>query len=160
MKNIYEILENLGIDFIKYDHEAFFTCEQSEQFYSQHLASGKAKNLFLRNKKGDKHYLAIVEASKRVDLKNLAKIVQQQALSFASPERLMKYLGLTPGSVSPFGLINDEKHEVFVFVDNDLMKFEKLHFHPNINTATLEIKREDLNKFLDFCTNEVKFTVI
>lgn len=157
MQNIYDILANLGIEYVEYKHEAFFTCEQSEDFYNKYPDAGKSKNLFLRNKKGNKHYLVIVEANKRVDLKKLAKDLGEQALSFASPERLMKYLGLTPGSVSPFGLINDGNKEVKVFVDNDLMTHGKLHYHPNINTATLEIKREDLNKFLDYCGNDFAF---
>ncbi len=80
----------------------------------------QCKNLFLRNKKGDRHYLVVLEISKRADLKDLVKLVGDDRLSFGSPERLMAQLGLTPGSVSPFGLINDADGSVRVLVDVDL----------------------------------------
>ena len=101
------------------------------------------KNLFLRNQKGNRHYLVVLEHSKRADLKAVADQIGDGKLSFASPERLMTHLGLTPGSVSPFGLINDRDHAVRVVLDRDLKSADALAFHPNINTATFVIAAAD-----------------
>ena len=116
----------------------------------------QCKNLFLRNKKGDRHYLVIVEISKRVDLKDLVKIVGDDRLSFGSADRLMAQLGLTPGSVSPFGLINDPAGSVRVLVDRDLKGADRLIFHPNINTASVVVSWADLEKFLATRRNTVR----
>lgn len=156
MKDLYQILDQIPIIYKKYEHPAVFTCEDADQFCPE-IPGGRSKNLFLRNRKGDKHYLLVVSADKHVNLKELSKLVDEVQLSFASENRLMKYLGLTPGSVSPFGLINDENHEVIVLVDNDLMKHSTLGYHPNINTATLVLSLDDFKKFLASMKNEVRF---
>lgn len=154
MSDIYKILKQLKIDYEKYDHPAVFTVEEAEK-YDRGIDGGKTKNLFLRNKKGDKHYLLIVESNKMTDLKKLAFLVKEKKLSFASPERLKETLGLIPGSVSPFGLINNTDKSVEVIVDNGLLKYEKLGFHPNINTATIVIKTDDFKRFLNWVGNNV-----
>ncbi len=159
MKDIYKILAEIGVAYIKHDHEPFFTCEDADEFY-KNLVGGHSKNLFLRNRKGDRYYLVVVESHKKVDLKLLSEKLYESKLGFASADRLERVLGLTPGSVSPFGLIHDEEKNVVVVVDEDLMQYDKLYYHPNINTATLEISRQDLQKFLDWCGNEVKFMSI
>ncbi len=156
MNDIYQILHDLDISYEKYEHPAVFTVEDAEK-YDRGINAGHSKNLFLRNKKGDQHYLVVVEASKRVDLKKLALLLNESKLSFASAERLMTYLGLTPGSVSPFGLINDTSKTVQVIVDNGLMQQTKQSYHPNRNTATLVIKREDFKKFLSWTKNPVMY---
>ena len=154
MKNIYEILNDLKIEYIEHHHPAVYTCEQADLFYKD-VEGGKSKNLFLRNAKGDKHSLVVTESHKTLDLKKLAELLGEKKISFASPERLKKYLGLDPGSVSPFGLINDSKKEVVVVIDSSLLEHKKLHYHPNINTSTLEITTSDLKRFLDFTTNKI-----
>lgn len=159
MPDLYHILADLKIEYIKHDHPAVFTCEEADEFYKD-VPGGKSKNLFLRNKKGSKHYLVIVESSKKVDIKQVAQLVGEKDLGFASPERMMKYLGVTPGSVTPFGLINDVNKEVVVLIDSDLWKHDRLHYHPLVNTATLELSREDFKKFLDWCGNPVKVVEI
>lgn len=93
--------------------------------------------------------------SKRLDLKSLAVFLNESKLSFASPEKMMEYLGITPGSVSAFGLINDVDKVVRVIVDEDLLKFDKQGYHPNINTATLIISTKDFKKFLNWTGNKV-----
>lgn len=159
MRDVYEVLDGLNIEYIKREHPAVFTCEEADEFYKD-LDGGHSKNLFLRNRKGDKHYLVVIESSKTVDLKALERSLEESKLSFASEERLMKYLGLSKGSVSPFGLINDLENEVEVLIDEDLLKYDKLHYHPNVNTATLEINRDDFKRFLDNCGNFVRFLQI
>lgn len=156
MQNIYQILEILNISYQKYEHPAVYTVEEAEK-YDRDIEAGKSKNLFLRNKKGDKHYLLVMESSKRVDLKKLGELVNEPRLSFASPDRLQKYLGLTPGAVSPFGLVNDAEHSVHVLIDESLLTFDKLAYHPNVNTETLVISTDDYKKFLVWTENKVTY---
>lgn len=144
---IYDVLKNLGISYTEHTHPAVFTTAEAEPFYRDSQV-WKSKNLFLRNRKGDQHYLVVVDAATRVDLKQLAQTVNEKQLSFASPERLLKYLHVTPGSVSPLALMNDSEHHVKVLIDQAMQAYEKVYHHPNINTATLEMTRADFEKFL------------
>lgn len=148
-KSIYTVLDDLGIQYTEVKHPALFTSAEGEAYWKD-IPGIKTKNLFLRNRKGNVHYLAIVPVEKRVDLKRLAKELGEVQLGFASPERLLKHLGLTPGSVTPFGLINDTDHSVRVLLDKQVAQAEEQAFHPNINTATLCLKTRDLLKFLDW----------
>ena len=154
MTDIYSILQSLNIQYEKFEHPAVFTVAEATQ-YDRGIDAGKSKNLFLRNVKGDKHYLVVMQANKRLDLERLAMLFNEKKLSFASENRLLKYLGLTPGSVSPFGLINNTDKSVTVIMDNDLLHYQKLAYHPNINTVTLVVTKEDLKKFLDWTGNKV-----
>ncbi len=154
MSDIYKILEELGIKYVKHDHPALFTVEDSAK-YDLKMEGAHSKNLFLRNDKGDKHFLVVMSAHKRANLKELEKIIGEKKLSFASPDRMMRYLGLTPGSVSPFGLVNDRDKSVTVIVDKWLLNQPIVNFHPNVNTVTLGISQEDFRKFLLWCGNTV-----
>lgn len=156
MEDIYKVLKEIGISFKEHKHPPVYTCEEAEKYY-ENISGGKSKNLLLRNKKGNKFYLIISESSKRTDLKNLAVFLNENKLSFASESQLMQYLGLTSGAVSPFGLINDKNKEIIVVIDEDLWKYDKLHYHPNTNAATLEISKDDFDKFLKHCGNKVVF---
>jgi Ala-tRNA(Pro) deacylase len=104
----------------------------------------------------NRHYLVVLEISKRADLKEIVRLVGDDRLSFGSPERLMASLGLTPGSVSPFGLINDADGSVRVLIDRDLKGADRLIFHPNINTASVVVSWADLERFLASRTNAVR----
>lgn len=159
MSDIYGVLSELGISYEKHEHPAVFTVEEADAQY-EHLTGGRSKNLFLRNKKGNRHYLLVVESNRPVDLRKLRVLLGESSLSFASPERLLKHLGLEPGSVSPFGLINDGGSEVIVVVDKELLRHELLHFHPNVNTATLTISSEDFGRFLAHRGNDVRYLVL
>jgi Ala-tRNA(Pro) deacylase len=152
---VYAALDALGIRYERHEHPPVFNAEDASKYWDP-LAGVQCKNLFLRNKKGDKHYLVVVGIDKRVDLKDLVKIVGDDRLSFGSPERLMAELGLTPGSVSPFGLINDDDGSVRVLIDQDLRGAERLLFHPNINTATVAVSWADLERFLATRRNTVR----
>lgn len=152
---VYAALDALGIRYERYEHPAVFNAEDAAQFWDP-IHGTQCKNLFLRNKKGDRHYLVILEISKRADLKDLVKLVGDDRLSFGSPERLMAKLGLTPGSVSPFGLINDTDGSVRVLLDADLRGAERLIFHPNINTASVVVSWADLERFLATRPNVVR----
>jgi Ala-tRNA(Pro) deacylase len=153
---VYRALDALGIAYEKYEHPPVFTAEEAAVHWA--AISGKAvKNLFLRNKKGDRHYLVIVGIEKQVDLRTLVKIVGDDRLSFGSPDRLMARLGLTPGSVSPFGLINDVNGTVRVILDAGLREAERLIFHPNDNTASVTISLADFERFLASRPNTVRW---
>lgn len=149
-------LEALGIEYERYSHPPVFTSDEAAQHWAAIPATG-VKNLFLRNKKGDRHYLVILEVGKQADLKHLVKVIGDDRLSFGSPERLMTALGLTPGSVSPFGLLNDARQAVIVIVDEDLRRARRLIFHPNINTASLTISVADFERFLQSRGNRVRW---
>ncbi len=159
VSDIYQVLQDLHIEYEKYEHPAVYTVEEAAQ-YDRGIDAGNSKNLFLRNAKGDTHYLVILESTKRLNLKRLASLLGESKLSFASPERLMKYLGLTPGSVSPFGLINNTDKLVKVIIDSGLLQYKKLAYHPNINTATLVIATDDLKRFLDWTGNKIEYIVL
>jgi Ala-tRNA(Pro) deacylase len=115
------------------------------------------KNLFLRNKKGDRHYLVILNVDKQVDLRHLVKVIGDDRFSFGSPERLMSHLGVTPGSVSVFGLLHDGSRSVQVIVDSDLRSAERLIFHPNDNRASVSISFQDFERFLGSRQNPVRW---
>lgn len=148
-KSIYQILEELGIQYTEHQHPPVFTSAEADQHWA-HIPGIKTKNLFLRNRKGDEHFLVIVPADKRVDLKALAKTLGEVQLSFASPERLQKYLGVTPGSVTPFALINDTDKRIQVVVDQVVADADRQGFHPLVNTATLSLSTLDFFKFLEW----------
>ena len=156
MKDIYKILDDLAIDYKKYEHPPIMTVEEGVR-YRQDAEGLLIKNIFLRNKRGQRHYLVVIPQTKEVDLVKVRECVQDSKLGFAQEEYLKKYLGLTPGSVSLLGLVNDEERHVQVVIDNEVWQSDLICVHPNINTATLEIRREDLQKFLDFCGNTVHF---
>src|SRR3989449_11690828 len=127
-------LDELGISFERHEHPPVATVEEAEQYWAG-IDATHCKNLFLRNQKGTRHYLVILVASKQADLRAVAEQIGDGKLSFASPDRLMTHLGLTPGSVSPFGLIHDRDHQGRVVLDRDLKTASRVSFHPNINTV-------------------------
>jgi Ala-tRNA(Pro) deacylase len=153
--DIFHVLDELGIEYEKHEHEAVFTVEEADKHRGR-LTGGQTKNLFLRNKKGNRHYLLVAEAHKKVDLKLVRERIGERGLSFASPSRLEAHLGLEPGAVSPFGIINDRNKEVMVVIDEDVLRHETLGFHPNVNTATIIIRTDDFRLFLEHCGNEIR----
>jgi len=158
-QKVFKVLENLSISFIKHEHPPVFTVDQAEKYWTS-IKGIHCKNLFLRNKKGNRHYLLILESSKQADLKSLTKLLGEDRLSFASAERLMRCLGLEAGAVSPFGLINDDKNTVRILIDQDLKNAESVCFHPNVNTATLELSFNDFERFLAWCGNSIRYIQI
>lgn len=152
---VYAALDALGIAHERHEHPAVFNAEEAAEHWGP-IQGTQCKNLFLRNKKGDRHYLVVLEISKRAGLKELVRLVGDDRLSFGSPERLMTELGLTPGSVSPFGLMNDADGSVRVLIDQDLKGADRLIFHPNINTASVVVSWTGLENFLVTRSNSVR----
>ena len=159
IREVTSLLEELNIKYRLYNHKAVFTIDELDTLDIK-FEGMYCKNLFLKNSKGNIHYLLILEDSKKANLKELARHLNSTRLSFASDERLYKYLGLKPGSVTPFGVINDSKNEVIVLLDRDLVGLDKINFHPNTNTATITISYSDLLKFLEYEGNRVDLVEI
>ena len=157
--NVVRSLGELGITYERHEHPPVATVEAAEQYWTG-IEATHCKNLFLRNQKGDRHCLVILEHQKKADLRKVADQIGDGRLSFGSPERLMKHLGLAPGSVSPFGLINDASHAVRVVLDRDLKSAERLSFHPNINTVTFVVSAADFARFLESCGNLVQHVTV
>lgn len=156
---VLDVLTQLQIAFDRHEHPAVATVAEAEAHWAG-IDAAHCKNLFLRSQKGDRHYLVILAATKRADLRQVAEQVGDGKLSFASPERLLKYLGVTPGAVSPFGLIHDEARHVRVYVDRDLFHADRISFHPNDNTATLVLALADFERFLAHTGHVVRRIVV
>jgi len=154
-REVYEVLEGLGVSFTRHPHPPVFTVEEAERYWAE-IPATHCKNLFLRNARGSRHYLVILGHSKRADLRALSALLGDDKLSFASPDRLMRFLRLTPGAVSPFGLIHESAREVIVVLDADLAGTERIGFHPNVNTATMTLLTADFLRFLDTRGNIVR----
>jgi Ala-tRNA(Pro) deacylase len=144
---IYSLLDSLGIQYERYDHAPVFTCEEADAEVPNHSAV-QTKNLFLRDKRGRRHVLLVTSCEKAVDIKQFAGTVDAGHLSFGSPERLMKYLGVTPGSVTVLGLMNDVEHGVELYVDEEVWRTPEWRCHPLINSVTLILSRESIERFL------------
>ncbi|MBL7110583.1 MAG: prolyl-tRNA synthetase associated domain-containing protein [Bacteroidales bacterium] len=153
---LYQILDELEIPFDYHEHPAVPTVEEAIRHWKG-IDSTHCKNLFFRNHKGNRHYLVILEHTNRLAIRDLEQMLKQGKLSLGSDRRLEKYMGLTPGSVSPFGLINDSENHVHIFIDEKLKTSSKLSFHPNINTATLVIAFDHFMKFMEWSGNTYEF---
>ena len=153
---LYQILNDLKISFEYYGHPPAPTIEEARKYWKD-IEATHCKNLFFRNHKGSSHYLVIIEHSRDLLIRDLEKRLKQGKLTFASDQRMFKYLGLLPGSVSPFGLINDTSRHVHVFVDENLKKSVKISFHPCINTASLVVLYQDFEKFLEWTGNTYEY---
>jgi Ala-tRNA(Pro) deacylase len=147
--DLFARLAALGIETQTLEHEAVFTVEQSSKL-ERALPGGHTKNLFLKDKKGTL-LLVVALGNATIDLKTLHKKLGSDRLSFGKPELLMEILGVAPGSVTPFALINDKDRRVTVILDEDMMRHDRLNYHPLENTATTNIAREDFLKFIRSC---------
>jgi Ala-tRNA(Pro) deacylase len=153
---LYNILKDLNIVFEYFGHPPAPTIEEARKYWID-IEASHCKNLFFRNHKGNKHYLVIIEHTHDLVIHDLEKRLKQGKLTFASDQRMLKHLGLTPGSVTPFGLINDQSRHVHLFIDENLKHSTKISFHPCINTASLVILFSDFIHFLDWTGNDYEF---
>jgi Ala-tRNA(Pro) deacylase len=145
--DLFALFDRLGIATETVEHEPLFTVEQSRWLYEE-LDGGHAKNLFLVDRKG-RRFLVIAEKDTEIDLKRLHRLIGASGrLSFGKPERLMALLGVEPGSVTPFGLMNDAGREVSVILDERLMAHAHVNFHPLTNARTTRLASADLLRFL------------
>ena len=149
---IYDIFKELNISYKEITHAPVFTVEEAlKEDIPNKIIGIECKNLFVKYKRN--YYLLFLEATKKINLKEIAKILK---LSFASSLELEQILKLLPGSVTPLGIINDVKHEVIIIIDEEL-KNNKVLVHPNINTKTLSINCNDLVRFINYFGNQYIF---
>lgn len=153
---VIETLERLKIPYELQEHPAAFTMEELEQLGL--LQQGEIpKNLFLRDASGKRHFLVTVAHTRAVDTKWVRTLIGCSRLSFGSEERLQRCLGLTPGSVGPFGVLNDTQLAVELFWDRSLMDLPRIGVHPNDNTATVWIDPRDLERIVREHGNSLRF---
>lgn len=166
---VLEYLRSHNIPFECYNHPEGKTIEEAKRWWRED-GSVHCKNLFFRNHKGNKHYLVCFDCDHDLAIHDLearlkASLVSQGLpscgkLSFASPERMLKYLGLEPGSVSPFGLINDQEHHVHLFLDENLRQATSLSFHPNDCRGTVVISNEAFARYLEVVGNTYEYITL
>ena len=147
-------LDGMGIAYALQEHPAVYTCEEAA-LYDNGDGAADCKNLFLTNAGKSGYFLAIIEASKKLRAKELSRSLGEKGLTFASEDDLLRLLGLTTGAVSPFGLVNDGSRVVTVIIDNSILSYNKLKFHPNVNTASVTLKTEDFMAVLQHLGNKL-----
>ncbi len=165
-ETVLEYLRSHGIPFECYNHPEGKTIEEAKKWWKDD-GSVHCKNIFMRNHKGNQHYLISFHCDHDLDVRELEQRLKARLqsqgkaapgkLSFASAERMLKYLDIEPGSVSPFGLINDLENHVIFFIDKTLLEAESLSFHPNDCRATVVIKREDFERYLKLVGNQYEY---
>ena len=158
MEEVLKELDNMGIKYELVEHKPVYTIEDMNNLDSNIFKGAEiCKNLFLRDQKGKRHFLAVLCSEKQADLSKIQETIFSSKLSFASPERLKKYLGLEPGHVSPMGLINDKENKVEVIFDKEITKKELLAVHPNTNEASVLISFKDLEKFVKETGHNIEY---
>jgi Ala-tRNA(Pro) deacylase len=145
-------LERLGIPTETVEHPAVFTVDEAKALRGE-LPGAHSKNLFLKDKKS-RFWLVVALEDRAIDLKALRKSIGAAQLSFGKPEALMEKLGIEPGSVTPFSVINDADQSVTVVLDEEMLTREPLNFHPLVNTATTQISADGLLAFLRDCGHD------
>ncbi len=145
--DLFRRLDGLGIEVTTTKHEAVFTVEQAKAHRGA-IPGGHAKNLFLKDKKGAM-WLVVCLEDRKIDLKSLPAMLGSARLSLASPDRLMNFLGVIPGAVTPFAMINDRDGHVRIAFDRGVFEREPLNFHPLDNAMTTSISARDMLAFLE-----------
>ena len=155
-QRVFDFLAAHQIEYSVYEHPEAPTIEIARQYW--HADGSKhCKNLFFRNHKGNRHYLVVFDSEQSMAIHDLEHRLRQGKLSFASEQRMERWLGLRPGSVSPFGLVNDEENHVHLFLDANLLKYPSLSFHPNDNRATVVIELSEFLRYLEIVGNTYEF---
>ena len=149
-------LEALDIPFELHEHPPVPTVEEALPYWKD-IDATHCKNLFFRNHKGNRHYLVILDHRRKLNIRDLEQKLKQGKISFASSKRMERYLGLSGGSVSVFGIINDLDKHVHLFIDEALQSAARISFHPNENDATLVISFASFLRFLESSGNSYEF---
>ena len=155
MEKVLSYLGDHNIGYTLHEHIAVFTCEEAKA-HAGDIPGMACKNLLLRNRKKTRFILLVLPANKKTDIKAFSLSIGEKNLSFTSSDLLMEKLGLEPGSVSPFGLINDVDNTVDLYIHREVYDASIVTFHPNINTATLELTREMFHRYLGGLVQEVE----
>lgn len=153
--DLIRILNDHGFEFFIKEHAPLFTVKDSKELRGQ-IEGAHSKNLFLKDAKAN-FFLISIEESASIDLKKTMQQIQSKKLSFAKPEYLQDILGIEPGSVSPFALLNDTKKQVKFYLDRSFLDSETVNFHPLINTATVNISPQNLIELIEKYHNPVNY---
>jgi len=151
-------LGGLGIETATVEHPPLFTVADSQKLRGE-ISGGHTKNLFLKDKKGAL-YLVVAEEDAAIDMKGLHRVIGSARLSFGKPDLLLEVFGVLPGSVTPFAAINDRTGRVSIILDENLMRHDRLNFHPLENTATTSIVANDMIAFLRATGHEPKIIAL
>ena len=141
-------LQELGITYDVVEHPPAFTTEQADS-YIEGLEGVRTKSMFLTNKKKTQYYLLIMDDQRPLDMDDFREQVGANRIRMASAESLAEKMQLPPGTVSPFGLLNNDEKDIRVYFDQDIVSEEIMTFHPNTNEKTIFIKTQDLFRFLE-----------
>lgn len=152
-------LEERNISYDLHEHPPVPTVEDALPYWKD-IDASHCKNLFFRNHKGNRHYLVILDHRRQLNIRDLEQRLKQGKISFASPKRMERYLGLSAGSVSVFGIINDHENHVHLFIDKALQSSNCISFHPNENNATLVISFASFLRFLESSGNSYEFIAL
>lgn len=155
MQDVLDYLTANAILYILHTHPAVFSTHEATE-HCKDIPGLMVKNLFLRNKKTGEFHLCILPAGKKLDFKKMDALLGAKGVTFGSAEELKEMLGLTPGSVSIFGVLNDPDGRVGIILDAEVHAAPIVTFHPNINTATLEITHDDLQRFLGLVKHKIQ----
>lgn len=150
-QELLSLLTKANLHYQLQEHPPIFNAEDGKKHaqHWMHIKGSHTKNLFLRNQKKTAYWLITIKIDKQVDLLALGKILDAGRLSFANPVELQEMLGITPGSVTPFAIINDKNKHIQLILDEDLLSDEYINVHPMENTATITIKLVDLQNFIE-----------
>ena len=155
MKDVEEFLKSNQIEYKLHEHPPVYTVEEAAK-YCGDIPGLACKNLFIRDKESERYFLITLPADKRFDFKKFGDIVGTKKLTFADNEALKEKLGLEAGAVSPFGLLNDHNQSVKFYIDKKVYDANIVNFHPNVNTASLELAKTAFWKFLKTIKHEFK----
>ncbi len=156
---VYELLDKLNIEYKKVEHPALFTSEDNKK-YNIKIDATVCKNLFIRNSNKSQYYIFVLPLNKKIDLKLSQKQLGEKRLSFGDEAILEEKLGVKTGSVSIFNVINLKEKDIIFILDEDILQCDKVGFHPNINTATVIFKPNELHKIFKHYDIKYKFIKI
>ncbi len=151
-EELLKILSQIGIEYTNHEHPAVYTVEEAD-LHHEGIEGVHSKNLFFKDKKKNL-YLIVTLSDKPIRIKEVAQKIGAKNMSFAKPDLLAEVLGIIPGAVTPFAVINDQNHAVKVILDEEMMENQLLNFHPLVNTATTTISAKELIKFMKHCNQD------
>lgn len=151
-EELFEIFEAAGIDYTNHEHPAVFTVEEADKHH-EGIDGVHSKNLFFKDKKKNL-FLVVTLSDKAIKIKEVAKKIGAKSPSFGKPELLDEVLGVIPGAVTPFAVVNAKGHPLKVVLDEEMMENELLNFHPLVNTATTTVKASDMPIFMEYCEQD------
>lgn len=146
------VLSKIGIEYKNHEHPPVYTVEEADQYHDG-IEGVHSKNLFFKDRKNNM-FLVVTLSDKQINIKDIAKKIDAKNPSFGKPELLNEVMGVVPGSVTPFAVINIKNNDVKIVLDEDMMEHPLINFHPLVNTATTTISSDDLLKFMEHCNQK------